>query len=46
MLSPQLRILGRFNRWANRKVYAAVAGLTDAEYRADRGAFSALPIAP
>jgi len=39
MLSPQLRILGRFNRWANRKVYAAVAGLTDAEYRADRGAF-------
>ncbi len=39
MLSPQLRMLGRFNRWANRKVYAAVAGLTDAEYRADCGAF-------
>jgi uncharacterized damage-inducible protein DinB len=28
-----------YNRWANERLYAAAATLTDAEYRADRGAF-------
>lgn len=28
-----------YNAWANRLLYDAAAGLTDAEYRADRGAF-------
>ncbi len=29
----------RYNRWANRRLYAAAAELTDAQYREDRGAF-------
>lgn len=28
-----------YNAWANRRVYDAASGLSDAEYRADRGAF-------
>ncbi len=28
-----------YNRWANERIYAAAAGLADADYRADRGAF-------
>jgi uncharacterized damage-inducible protein DinB len=28
-----------YNRWANQRLYAAAAGLSDAEYRADRGVF-------
>ena len=28
-----------YNAWANRRVYDAAAGLSDAEYRADKGAF-------
>lgn len=28
-----------YNGWANRRLYEATAGLTDAEYRADQGAF-------
>ena len=28
-----------YNAWANQRLYAAAAQLTDAEYRADRGAF-------
>jgi uncharacterized damage-inducible protein DinB len=31
--------LAGYNEWANRRVYEAAAGLSDAEYRADRGAF-------
>jgi uncharacterized damage-inducible protein DinB len=30
---------GRYNAWANRRLYDAAAGLTDAQYRTDRGAF-------
>lgn len=33
------RTLARYNRWANQRIYAAAADLSDAEYRADRGAF-------
>jgi len=29
----------RYNAWANRRLYEAVAGLSDAQYREDRGAF-------
>ena len=29
----------RYNRWANRLVYETAAKVTDADYRADRGAF-------
>lgn len=29
----------RYNRWANRRLYAVAAGLTDERYREDRGAF-------
>ena len=29
----------RYNAWANRRLYDAAAELSDAEYRADRGAF-------
>ena len=32
-------MLGRYNAWANRRLYDAAAKLTDAQYRADRGAF-------
>jgi uncharacterized damage-inducible protein DinB len=28
-----------YNAWANRRLYDAAAGLSDAEYRADRGAY-------
>lgn len=28
-----------YNRWANRRLYAAAAELSDAQYRAERGAF-------
>lgn len=31
--------LALYNRWANRRLYAAAAELPDADYRADRGAF-------
>jgi uncharacterized damage-inducible protein DinB len=29
----------RYNQWANRRLYDAAAALSDAEYRADQGAF-------
>lgn len=31
--------LARYNEWANRRLYAAAAELSDTQYRADRGAF-------
>ena len=31
--------LARYNEWANRRLYAAAADLSDAQYRTDRGAF-------
>ena len=34
-----LEMLAEYNRWANRRLYAAAAELPDAEYRADHGAF-------
>lgn len=32
-------LMARYNQWMNRKLYAACATLSDAERRADRGAF-------
>jgi uncharacterized damage-inducible protein DinB len=32
-------MLALYNRWANERLYEAVAGIGDADYRADRGAF-------
>ena len=32
------RMLGRYNEWANRRMYDAAAALSDGQYRADRGA--------
>jgi len=34
-----LQIMARYNRWANARLYASVAGLSDEDYRRDRGAF-------
>jgi uncharacterized damage-inducible protein DinB len=33
------RMFGRYNRWANGRLFAAAAGLSVEQYRADRGAF-------
>ncbi|MGD9739485.1 MAG: DinB family protein [Bauldia sp.] len=38
MLS-HFRMFAAYNRWANRKAYAAAGALPDADYRADHGAF-------
>jgi uncharacterized damage-inducible protein DinB len=32
-------VFARYNAWANRRLYDAAAALSDAEYRANRGAF-------
>jgi len=32
-------MFGRYNAWANRRLYDAVGTLSDEQYRADRGAF-------
>ena len=39
MSASRYRMLAEYNRWANRRLYDAAARLSDAEYRADRGAF-------
>ena len=36
------QLLARYNRWMNDKIYAASEQLSDAERKADRGAFSNL----
>jgi uncharacterized damage-inducible protein DinB len=38
-LSTHYRMFGRYNAWANARLYDAAAELSDAQYRADRGAF-------
>ena len=38
-LVAHYRMLGRYNAWANGRLYGAVAGLDPVEYKADRGAF-------
>jgi len=34
-----LQIMARYNRWANMRMYASVASLSDEDYRRDRDAF-------
>ena len=36
---PIFRMFAGYNAWANERLYAAVAGLPESEYRADYGAF-------
>lgn len=35
-LTGHVRMLAAYNRWANQRLYAAVAALPDAEYHRDR----------
>lgn len=39
MMIEIYRMLARYNAWANTRVYDAAASLSDADYRADHGAF-------
>lgn len=39
MTPEHARVMARYNRWMNDKLYAVVATLTDAERKRDRGAF-------
>ena len=39
MMKAHFAMLAAYNAWANERVYAAAGTLSDAEYRADRGAF-------
>src|SRR5438876_6335610 len=38
-MKDQFASFAGYNAWANRRLYDAAASLSDAEYRADRGAF-------
>jgi uncharacterized damage-inducible protein DinB len=38
-MKPIFEMLAAYNEWANARLYAAAARLSDAEYRADHGAF-------
>jgi uncharacterized damage-inducible protein DinB len=38
-MKPPFRMLAGYNAWANGRLYDAAARLSDADYRADRGAF-------
>ncbi len=38
-MKPHFVMLAGYNAWCNRRLYDAAAQLSDAEYRADRGAF-------
>jgi len=38
-VKPHYSMMAGYNAWANARVYEAAAGLSDAQYRADRGAF-------
>ena len=38
-MKPHFAMFARYNEWANRRLYDCAAALSDADYRADRGAF-------
>ncbi|MCG8510400.1 MAG: DinB family protein [Rhodospirillales bacterium] len=38
-MKDHLRTLAAYGAWANERLYGAIAGLSDDDYRADRGAF-------
>jgi uncharacterized damage-inducible protein DinB len=39
VMKPYLDMMAGYNRWANRRLYAAAAAMDDSAYRADGGAF-------
>jgi uncharacterized damage-inducible protein DinB len=39
MMKPTFAMLAAYNAWCNERLYEAAAQLSDADYRADRGAF-------
>jgi len=39
VMSAHFRMFARYNAWANELLYSAAARMTDADYRAERGAF-------
>jgi uncharacterized damage-inducible protein DinB len=39
MLKAHYEMFAGYNAWANRRLYDAAAGITEAQYREDRGAF-------
>jgi uncharacterized damage-inducible protein DinB len=39
MMKSHFALLAAYNAWCNERIYAAAAQLSDADYRADRGAF-------
>ena len=39
MIKTQFQTLAAYNQWSNRLIYAAAPELSDADYRANRGAF-------
>jgi hypothetical protein len=45
-LRDGLRVMVRYNRWMNERLYDCCARLTDAEHKADRKAFSSRSTAP
>jgi uncharacterized damage-inducible protein DinB len=38
-MKPIFKMLAGYNAWANKRLYDAVATLSDEDYRADHGAF-------
>jgi uncharacterized damage-inducible protein DinB len=38
-MKPRYRMFAAYNAWANTRIYAAAATLSDTDYRVDRGAF-------
>ena len=38
-MKSHFEMFAGYNEWANRRLYAAAAGLSEAQYREDRGAF-------
>lgn len=39
MMKPHFEMFAGYNAWANRRLYEAAAGLSEGQYRQDRGAF-------
>ncbi|WP_036259626.1 DinB family protein [Methylocapsa aurea] len=39
MLRAQFQVFAKYNAWANKRLYDSAAALSDADYRADGGAF-------
>ncbi|MEX2012710.1 MAG: DinB family protein, partial [Patescibacteria group bacterium] len=42
-MKAHFSMFAAYNRWANERLYQAAGKLSDADYRADRGAFFGSP---